>query len=63
MIGQRFYAVHNKSLGEFLHPFTAQAIDNPRFSRIALNVFNDILAHILRFGLHLIVKVWPVERG
>ena len=62
MIGQRLDVVETEHLGEFLHLFAAQTIDDARLSLVGLDELDDFTIHVFALGPHLVVEVGAVER-
>ena len=62
MIGCGFDVVGSQNLGQLLHFFARQTVDDATLACILTNEFNDLLVNVIGFGAHLIIKVGTVER-
>ena len=54
--------VGNQNLGKFLDFLAAQAIDDARFARMLLDIFNNVSIYIVCLMAHFIIEVRTVER-
>ena len=60
MVGARLDAVDAQQLGDFLHLFARQAVNDAGLAGVLLDVFDHVLLDVL-FVAHFVVEVGTVE--
>jgi hypothetical protein len=60
MVGQGLDAVHHEGLGDLLHLFAAEAIDDAAAAPVLFHEADDLAGHVL-LGAHLVMQVGAVE--
>ena len=61
MVRKGLDAVDAQRLGHFLHPFTAEAVDDAGFAGILADKADDVFFRVYLVP-HFVVKIGPVER-
>ena len=66
MVGKGFDSVELQQLGQLLHAFAGEAVDDAAFAFVLSDEFHYLTVELDRFrgfGAYLVVEVRPVERG
>ena len=63
MVRQSLDTVGAENVGELLHPFSAEAVDDARLALVGFDVFDDLAIYVLTLRPHLVVEVGAVEGG
>ena len=62
MVRQRFYIVHNKHFGKFLHLLTAEAIYYARLTFHAFDKLYNVLIYRCGFRAYFVIQILTIER-